>query len=93
MITIRHRHKVAVQLFPTTPTPRRLEKPMTVAIAAICNIGKDPGPIIVTASDRMITIGDIEYEPAQTKVITFATRTVALFAGDMGALAIIMSAL
>jgi 20S proteasome alpha/beta subunit len=56
---------------------------MTVGIAAVCNIGPDQVPIVVCASDRMITIGDLEYEPEQTKIIYLASQTVGLFAGDM----------
>ena len=56
---------------------------MTVCIAAVCNATADAPPIIVTASDRMITIGELEYEPEQTKTIYLASQTVALMAGDM----------
>jgi 20S proteasome alpha/beta subunit len=56
---------------------------MTVCIAAICNIGSDFQPVVVTASDRMITIDGIGYEPNQTKIVNLASRTVALLAGDM----------
>jgi 20S proteasome alpha/beta subunit len=56
---------------------------MTVCIAAVCNFGPDQTPIVVGASDRMITIGDLEYEPEQTKIIYMASQTVGLFAGDM----------
>src|SRR5687768_15485010 len=56
---------------------------MTVCIAAICNIGPEKPVAVVTASDRMITIGDIEFEPDQTKLVKLATQTVALLAGDM----------
>jgi hypothetical protein len=62
---------------------RGRRKPMTVCIAAVCSMGHERGPIIVAAADRMITIGHIEYEPAQTKMVTLATQTVGLFAGDM----------
>jgi len=56
---------------------------MTVCIAAVCNIILDRPRCVITAADRMITMGDIEYEPAQTKSVFFATNTVGLFAGDM----------
>jgi hypothetical protein len=62
--------------------PRR-EGPMTVCIAAVCNILPDLRPAIITASDRMITIGEIQYEPDQTKTVDLAAQTVGLFAGDM----------
>ena len=41
---------------------------MTVCIAAVCNIGQNQPPVVVCASDRMITINEIEYEPEQTKI-------------------------
>ncbi len=67
--------------------PRQQEKRgvggMTVCIAAVCNILEDRPPCVLVAADRMITIGDIEYEPAQTKSVFFAQNTVGLFAGDM----------
>lgn len=56
---------------------------MTVCIAAVCNVGPDQPTFVVAASDRMITIGDIEYEPDQTKAVEFGTRTIGLLAGDM----------
>ncbi len=56
---------------------------MTVGIAAVCNLGPDQPPVVVCASDRMITIDDLEYEPEQTKIIYMASQTVGLFAGDM----------
>ncbi len=54
---------------------------MTVCIAAVCEAHSGNGPFVVVAADRMITIGELE--PAQTKLINLATRTVALFAGDV----------
>jgi hypothetical protein len=57
---------------------------MTVCVAAFGNIrGPQVPPVLVTASDRMITIDDIEYEPDQTKAVQLATQTVALLAGEM----------
>jgi 20S proteasome alpha/beta subunit len=56
---------------------------MTVCIAALCGVGHERGPFIIAAADRMITIGDLEYEPAQTKTVNLAPHTIALFAGDM----------
>lgn len=56
---------------------------MTVCIAAVCNVGPDTQTTVVTASDRMITIGELEYEPEQTKTVQLASQTVALLAGDM----------
>lgn len=64
---------------------------MTVCIAAVCNLNI-PGqlPLVVCASDRMITINDIEYEPDQTKLYFLASQTVALFSGDMQLHAVIV---
>lgn len=56
---------------------------MTVCIAAVCNVIEGRSHCLIAAADRMITIGEIEYEPQQTKMVFFATNTVALFSGDM----------
>jgi 20S proteasome alpha/beta subunit len=50
---------------------------VTVCIAGICE-----GTSIVGASDRMITAGDVEYEPPQTKVVSLTTSIAAMIAGD-----------
>lgn len=69
---------------PLRRPPAKCERDnVTVGIAAICNIGAIGGPMIVAAADRMITIRDIEYEPAQTKTFYLATQTIVIFAGDM----------
>ncbi len=53
---------------------------MTVCIAAVCQWqGK---PMIVGASDRMLTAGDIEFEPLQAKFYLFTPHIVALVAGS-----------
>ena len=51
---------------------------MTVCIAAIC----DGSNVVIGASDRMLTSGDIEFEPAQTKVFNLTSSIVAMVAGD-----------
>ncbi|MFO1172558.1 MAG: hypothetical protein U1E49_16555 [Hyphomicrobiaceae bacterium] len=56
---------------------------MTVCIAAVCNMGQADGTFVVAASDRMITIGDIEYEPEQSKAVELGSSTIGLFAGEM----------
>lgn len=56
---------------------------MTVCIAAICGFGADKGPFVITAADRMITMGHLEFEPAQTKSVEMASHTLALFSGNM----------
>jgi hypothetical protein len=74
--------------------PLRVEEDryMTVCIAVICKWAypspqpggqPEPGEIILTASDRMFTAFDAEWEPNQTKVATFGRRTIALVAGDI----------
>lgn len=47
---------------------------MTVCIAAIYQEGGLPG--ILGASDRMITVGDVEFEPPQPKVLPLVSSPV-----------------
>lgn len=57
--------------------PRTRRSALTVCVAAICEDN-----IILGASDRMVTAGDVEFEPPQTKV-TFLTSSIAvMIAGD-----------
>ncbi|MDD3853914.1 MAG: hypothetical protein PHD40_09725 [Syntrophomonadaceae bacterium] len=49
---------------------------MTVCVAAICQDG------IIGASDRMLTAGDIEFEPLQPKIINLTTSIFIMVAGD-----------
>jgi hypothetical protein len=63
------------------PKSRRLPKgtPVTVCIAALCL----NGTLLIGASDRMLTAGDIiEYEPEQTKIIALTNSIVIMCAGD-----------
>jgi len=67
--------------------------PLTVCIAAICENG-----IILGASDRMLTSGDIEYEPAIPtifqpimKVMPMSSSIIAMTAGDAGTQAEILA--
>lgn len=71
------------------PSDQRGKLPLTVGVAAFGNIRPGAPPIMVVASDRMITIDEIEYEPDQTKAYPLATQTVALLAGEMAAHAVI----
>lgn len=72
------------------PIKKRGSKPMTVCVAALCrwNYGgggdkpDDWGTVAITASDRMITFGDVQYEPNQTKTAQITPNTVILIAGD-----------
>ena len=50
---------------------------MTVCVPAICG-----NTMIFGASDRMITAGDIEFEPAQTKLWHLTSSIIALNAGE-----------
>jgi hypothetical protein len=43
----------------------------------------DFGRAILTASDRMLTAGDIQYEPSQHKTSHLSPTTLLLVAGDM----------
>jgi hypothetical protein len=62
---------------------------MTVCVAALAawNYAKpgDPddwGLVAITASDRMVTFGDVQYEPAQMKLALMGKRALLLIAGD-----------
>lgn len=62
---------------------------MTVCVAALCRWNYNPfkssddwGTVAITASDRMITFGDVQYEPSQTKVAEMSQHTMLLIAGD-----------
>lgn len=56
---------------------------MTVCIAAICKVVGQR--MIVGASDRMLTAGDIEFEPPQAKVYPLTDKAVVMTAGDAAA--------
>lgn len=56
---------------------RREDIGVTVCIAAICE-----GNIVVGASDRMITAGDIQFEPAAQKAFGMTSSIAVMFAGD-----------
>ena len=62
---------------------------MTVCIAALCKLNyakngtpEDWGTVAITASDRMITFGDVQYEPNQTKAGRMTKKTSVLISGD-----------
>lgn len=61
--------------------PKIRTTPVTVCIAAMCQW--DNKPMIVGATDRMLTAGDMQFEPFQTKVATITERIVTLVAGDI----------
>lgn len=52
---------------------------MTVCVAAICDYHT-----IIAASDRMLTAGDVQFEPQQSKVVTLSSSIAAMTAGDSG---------
>lgn len=54
---------------------------MTVCIAATCNWVNN-APVVVAASDRMITVGDVAFEPPQTKVYELSNSIAMLISGD-----------
>jgi 20S proteasome alpha/beta subunit len=56
---------------------RKVSSPVTVCIAAICRNG-----IVIGASDRMLTAGDIEFEPERAKIFPITTSIIAMTAGD-----------
>lgn len=65
---------------------RKGDVPVTVCVATICELvigGQHLGQMIVGASDRMITTGDVQYEPQQPKVFPLTISIVAMVAGDM----------
>jgi 20S proteasome alpha/beta subunit len=68
---------------PKRKAPRNLVRPLTVCIAAICDMLGKVG--IVGASDRMLTTGDIEYERPVPKIFSLNESIVAMIAGDAGA--------
>ncbi|HWY31906.1 MAG TPA: hypothetical protein VNX46_14190, partial [Candidatus Acidoferrum sp.] len=60
---------------------------MTVCIAAICkNVAPtESGLMVIGATDRMLTGGDIEFEPkTPNKIHHFSSSITGMFAGDFG---------
>ncbi|HKX11257.1 MAG TPA: hypothetical protein VJN67_23860 [Stellaceae bacterium] len=60
---------------------------MTVCVSAICTWAAATETaaqqlMIVGCSDRLLTVGDIEFEPFQSKIYYFSKSVVALVAGD-----------
>jgi hypothetical protein len=51
--------------------------PVTVCVATMCDKWT-----IMGASDRMLTAGDVEFEPQQTKVYTITSSIAIMWAGD-----------
>src|SRR5438045_2277879 len=68
-------------LTPKSPRPRRLPErktPVTVCIGVISS------SMVIVATDRMITSGDIQFEQQQPKIFNVANNILALISGDIG---------
>lgn len=66
-------------------TIRRRRPPVTVCIASLFTWHHTDGSTqfaVLTASDRMITAEDVEYEPNQLKIAFFTSHIFAMVAGD-----------
>ncbi len=69
-------------------SPIRENHDVTVCVAALFrwNYGTKDSPSLgvaaITASDRKITAGDVEYEPQQLKIAFITPRAIVLIAGD-----------
>lgn len=61
---------------------------MTICIAALCRWNYGPsdspewGPAAIVVTDRMITAGDVQYEPPQTKHAQITPHVLLVIAGD-----------
>jgi hypothetical protein len=59
---------------------------VTVCVAAMGQFPLDAqltlGPLVVGASDRMITAGDVQFEPQQTKIAQLTSSLALMVAGD-----------
>jgi hypothetical protein len=55
---------------------------MTVCVAAICKSLGSAFPTILGASDRMLTAGDIEFEPDRSKIFPLTSSITIMLAGD-----------
>src|SRR5438876_6829949 len=63
---------------------KRERPPVTICVAAICK-GYAPNEqlyAVVGAADRMITSGDIEFEPEHVKIVRVTNSVFLLLAGD-----------
>lgn len=62
------------------PPKRRV--PVTVCVAAICKDELSNQTMIFGAADRMLTAGDIEFEPPRQKMLALTSSIVVMSAGD-----------
>jgi hypothetical protein len=67
---------------------RRTRCPVTVCVAAICQF--EGNSVVIGASDRMITAGDIEFEQEQTKIINLTSSISIMVAGDLSIQSVIL---
>lgn len=51
---------------------------MTICVAAIC----ENNSMVVCASDRKLTAGDIEFEPKKSKIVSLTNSIIVMIAGD-----------
>ncbi len=67
---------------------------MTVCISAVCQFPGNLGSMIIGCSDRMLTLGATEYQPAQAKFYQFATapNVITLVAGNISPAIVICDA-
>lgn len=59
---------------------------MTVCVASISQLiikGKNLGPIVIGASDRMLTAGNVQFQPQQPKMQQITPAIIVMVAGDM----------
>ena len=63
-------------------------EPVTICVAAICD-----GASILGASDRMLTAGNVEFQPPATKIFQLTTSIAVMVSGDMALQAEILSGL
>ena len=55
---------------------------MTVCVATLCDVNTGNGAMIVGASDRMLTLGDVEFQPPSSKVGGISNSIMVMYAGD-----------
>jgi 20S proteasome alpha/beta subunit len=67
---------------PHIATPRRKGGQVTVAVAAICAYHEERPQAVIAASDRMITVGDVQFEPSMMKIFPLTNSIFAMSAGE-----------
>src|SRR5581483_4200668 len=74
-VTPKPRHNYSLRSKKRLPGRRKMD--MTVCVAAITEINT-----LIGISDRMMTAGDVEFEPEQSKIWPLTKYIVAMVAGD-----------